>query len=339
MSRTAHRAAAVKSTIKASTSTVPAGNRAARRRAARLAAKSAPAPTAAPAAVAKEAAAASAATPSAARVEANRANAQHSTGPRTPEGLARSSQNAVKHGMFSQPLGLAAKRLGESREQFDTLLAQLRQRYEPVDIDEGLLVDRLAAMWWRLGRLHLHGQAYLDRRLAEGAIPIFGLKESELFEVEEARLERSMTRLWRNLQFLQRWRLGAAERTQSARRAESERRGKEAEAEFWRGAAAIEAEAEALRQAYRGRGAAETGAQSEALPEAAPTPQAARAAAQAQPAAPRAHTAPVGPAPLLSALPGQPRKQGPGDAGAVRRPAAPAAGSGRARGTPARSTA
>jgi hypothetical protein len=34
------------------------------------------------------------------RIEANRRNAQHSTGPKTDEGKARSSQNSIKHGIF-----------------------------------------------------------------------------------------------------------------------------------------------------------------------------------------------------------------------------------------------
>ena len=39
-----------------------------------------------------------------ARLAANTANAQHSTGPRTPEGQARSSQNARTHGLTARDL-------------------------------------------------------------------------------------------------------------------------------------------------------------------------------------------------------------------------------------------
>ena len=39
-----------------------------------------------------------------ARAERNRRNAQHSTGPRTPEGRACSAQNATKHGLYAKSL-------------------------------------------------------------------------------------------------------------------------------------------------------------------------------------------------------------------------------------------
>ena len=49
------------------------------------------------------------------------------TGPITPEGKARSSQNATTHGATSQQLILP----GESQQDFDNLLANLTKEYQP----------------------------------------------------------------------------------------------------------------------------------------------------------------------------------------------------------------
>ena len=46
------------------------------------------------------------------KLAANRANARKSTGPRTPEGKARASLNAISHGLFCKDLVLP----GESQE-------------------------------------------------------------------------------------------------------------------------------------------------------------------------------------------------------------------------------
>src|SRR5690349_10676445 len=56
---------------------------------------------------------------SAARQTANAANAQLSTGPRTPEGKAHSSANARKHGLIAADLLIGP----EDREEFNTMLA------------------------------------------------------------------------------------------------------------------------------------------------------------------------------------------------------------------------
>ena len=57
------------------------------------------------------------------QIAANRANSELSTGPRTEEGKARSSQNSLKHGAFSKSILLP----GESQEEFDALFAGLRK--------------------------------------------------------------------------------------------------------------------------------------------------------------------------------------------------------------------
>ena len=64
------------------------------------------------------------------RTATNRANAQHSTGPRTPEGKARSSQNARKH-TFT-PENFAVVRLEEVHVIAD-LRADAVACYRPVN--------------------------------------------------------------------------------------------------------------------------------------------------------------------------------------------------------------
>ena len=81
-----------------------------------------------------------------ARIDANRRNAQKSTGPRTPEGKARSSQNALRHGLasISHHSFLAA----EDRTAFERMLAGYVRIYQPAHADEvDLLTDAVFCKW------------------------------------------------------------------------------------------------------------------------------------------------------------------------------------------------
>ncbi len=83
-----------------------------------------------------------------ARVAANRANAQRSTGPRSVEGKARSSMNAVTHGLRArQPL-----LLDEDPAEYDRLRDRLVDAYAPDGATEELLVDEIVGLLWRLRR-------------------------------------------------------------------------------------------------------------------------------------------------------------------------------------------
>jgi hypothetical protein len=64
----------------------------------------------------------------------------------------------------------------------------------------------MAAAWWRLKRLHTRAQVRLASRLGGGSSPLYALKEVEAIGPEEARLERSLQRLRKDLAFLQRYR-------------------------------------------------------------------------------------------------------------------------------------
>lgn len=83
------------------------------------------------------------------QLAANKANAQLSTGPKTEEGKAKSSKNAVKHGALSS-IAIAEH---EDSELFGTMLAALVKEHGPTTTIEHQLVERLAVLFWREIRL------------------------------------------------------------------------------------------------------------------------------------------------------------------------------------------
>jgi len=88
-------------------------------------------------------------TPKLTRAEQNRINSRKSTGPRTPEGKQRSSENAVKHGIYTSSIVLT----GESAEEFMKLLHAYRCQFQPTDAFEGDLIQDLADARWRIYRM------------------------------------------------------------------------------------------------------------------------------------------------------------------------------------------
>ncbi|MGI8958969.1 MAG: hypothetical protein ACR2IV_04235, partial [Bryobacteraceae bacterium] len=79
-----------------------------------------------------------------AQLAANQANAQRSTGPKTPEGKAISARNNFRHG-FS---GAFTVLPWERQEEFDMLLGGLRDEHKPSGLTETILVDRMAQAIW-----------------------------------------------------------------------------------------------------------------------------------------------------------------------------------------------
>jgi hypothetical protein len=82
------------------------------------------------------------------RAEINRANAQHSTGPKTTEGKAASSENSFKHGLYSSQLVIP----GEDPAALDALKTDLRAEHQPANTTEELLVNEIAEHYWRIRR-------------------------------------------------------------------------------------------------------------------------------------------------------------------------------------------
>ncbi|HOW69632.1 MAG TPA: hypothetical protein PKY77_03445 [Phycisphaerae bacterium] len=98
------------------------------------------------------------------RIDANRRNAAKSTGPRTPQGKARSRQNACQHGLLAQAILMPPNQPDESLDEFTTLLSELNQQYLPRHPIESLIVQRVAISWWRLRRAYRHETACIMAR-------------------------------------------------------------------------------------------------------------------------------------------------------------------------------
>jgi len=82
-----------------------------------------------------------------AQIKANQQNAQKSTGPQMAEGKNVVSQNAVKHGLFTDSV-IKGENPADYEAFHDKFLAELY----PVGIVETLLAERVISLWWRLRR-------------------------------------------------------------------------------------------------------------------------------------------------------------------------------------------
>ena len=97
------------------------------------------------------------------RLAANRANAQLSTGPRTEQGKAISSLNAVKTGLCGHAVLLADEEQARAyREHIERVFAW----WEPDNVEEHALVQALADTQWRLESIPgLESALYAQARL------------------------------------------------------------------------------------------------------------------------------------------------------------------------------
>jgi len=82
------------------------------------------------------------------QILANRNNSQKSTGPRTDEGKAVVSQNAVKHGLFAAEAVISVENPADYQLYRDSYLAEMR----PVGMMESMLAERIVSLAWRLQR-------------------------------------------------------------------------------------------------------------------------------------------------------------------------------------------
>jgi len=87
--------------------------------------------------------------PTEAQILANRRNARKSTGPRTAEGRAIVSQNAVKHGLLARQAVIST----ENQAEFDLYHEQMLSELAPASAMESMLAERIVSLSWRLKRV------------------------------------------------------------------------------------------------------------------------------------------------------------------------------------------
>jgi hypothetical protein len=102
------------------------------------------------------------------RSAANRRNGRLSTGPRTPEGKARSSQNAVTHGLTAQHALLP----NEDVSEFERFRFDVHRELDPRGAVEIRLVETAASLMWRLRRVPAFEAALFARTAAIREIAI-----------------------------------------------------------------------------------------------------------------------------------------------------------------------
>jgi hypothetical protein len=95
---------------------------------------------------------------SAAKLAANRQNAVKSTGPKTAEGKARSSINAITHGLTARHFVAD----GESLADFEILAQNVFTEFPPRNEIEQEKVQRLIHLLWKLRRARLLETAVLS---------------------------------------------------------------------------------------------------------------------------------------------------------------------------------
>ena len=118
------------------------------------------------------------------RAERARRNGARSRGPRTEAGKARSSRNALTHGLTAKVHLLQP---GEDEPAFQGLATRLFAELAPTGEVDGFLVANLAAAMWRTGRAHQHeslacdGPGGPDERRLGLALRYHGSASRELF--------------------------------------------------------------------------------------------------------------------------------------------------------------
>jgi len=156
-----------------------------------------------------------------AQVIANQKNAQASTGPRTPEGKAASSQNAVKHGATASRVVLSF----EEPAEFERVHTEFCRQLRPATDLEQFLIDDMVAAHWRMTRMQRIIRHHTDRAAYEHASnnPMAAMADVMLspevakLQRYENTFQRAYESSWAKLKELQRKRVADQNEAKSAR--------------------------------------------------------------------------------------------------------------------------
>ena len=96
---------------------------------------------------------------------ANQQNALRSTGPKTDQGKALASRNSLKHGLLAEEVVITAGEGAEDKQQFSDLLTDLVTHFSPVGPLEEILVEKIAAAYWRQRRASRYEVGILRQKL------------------------------------------------------------------------------------------------------------------------------------------------------------------------------
>jgi hypothetical protein len=115
-----------------------------------------------------------------AQIKANRKNAQKSTGPKTDEGKAAVSQNAVKHGLFAESVIK-----GENEADYEAFHDQMLAELAPVGMVEFMLAERVVSLWWRLRRAERMQNQAIDDMIGRIVNSNQGKRDRECYYIRQ----------------------------------------------------------------------------------------------------------------------------------------------------------
>jgi hypothetical protein len=137
------------------------------------------------------------------RAETSRLNGAKSRGPKTPEGKARSAQNALKHGMRAQKYLVLPD---EDAAEFEALEAALVEELAPVGALQTVLARRVAVAAWRLARAdRIETELFEERRTAGGGLGLALIRDgngARSFDTLLRYRGAAMAEFWRALRAL-----------------------------------------------------------------------------------------------------------------------------------------